>query len=129
MGKSFLNATVKVVDPGPPSGPSIGDTTQGTCGHSDWDSNCDTDPQGAFKANESGIHDLAACVARVKKCAMGNVASFSADHDDCSWYSECPGWPSLEDPSIYESQVVQQRGPMGQISPVAVFPYIVHSDN
>ena len=89
--------------------PPIGAVTNGTCGHTDWSLACDTASRGAFDARKEGIKDLAGCVARVKQCKQGAFASFSVDHNDCSWYSTCDGWPRLEDATLYQTEKV--RGP------------------
>ena len=93
----------------PPPLPPIGAVTNGTCGHTGWSTACDTDSRGAFDAKKEGIMDLAGCIARVKQCKQGAFASFSVDHNDCSWYSACDGWPRLEEPTLYQSENV--RGP------------------
>jgi hypothetical protein len=104
----LICATVQVVSL---HGPPVGSIVNGTCGHTDWDSNCDTDPKGAFHIEKEGIKDLAGCVARVKQCSQGLFASFSADHLDCSWYSACEGWPHLEDASIYQTEALPPPPP------------------
>jgi hypothetical protein len=67
--------------------PPVGAILNGTCGATTFGGDCDTAPKGAFK----GVATLAACVAKVKACKMGNYASFSnvPGNQDCSWYSEC----------------------------------------
>jgi hypothetical protein len=87
----------------------IGAVTNGTCGHTGWSVACDTASRGAFDARKEGIKDLAGCAARVKQCKQGAFASFSVDHNDCSWYSACDGWPRLEDATLYQTERV--RGP------------------
>jgi hypothetical protein len=71
----------------PPPPPPVGTILNGTCGPTNFGADCDTTPKGAFQ----GIATLAACVAKVKACKMGNFASFSnvPGNQDCSWYSEC----------------------------------------
>lgn len=95
----------------PPAPPApIGAVINGTCGHTDWSLACDTASRGAFDARKEGIKDLAGCVARVKQCKQGAFASFSVDHNDCSWYATCDGWPRLEDATLYQTEKV--RGPL-----------------
>jgi hypothetical protein len=89
--------------------PPVGAVVNGTCGHTDYTplAKCDTLPRGALR----GVTNLAECVARVKKCKQGVYASFSAAHNDCSWYSSCDRWPLLEDPGIYRTEVIKPLPP------------------
>ena len=95
------------------SPPPPGTIINGTCGHTDWGTDCDREPKGAFDTDKEGIKDLAACVARVSKCQQGLFASFSADphHHDCSWYNECEAWPRLEDAGIYQTEALRPPPP------------------
>ena len=60
--------------------------------------NCDTDGRGKWNARHHNITDMAACIAAVSKCKMGNFASFyppnQTDDGGCSWHLSCAGWPS-----------------------------------
>jgi len=94
-----------------PSLPPVGTVTNGTCGHTDWSVACNTASSGAFDARKEGIKDLAGCVARVNQCKQGAFASFSADHNDCSWYSACDDWPRLEDAALYQTERVRGSPP------------------
>lgn len=107
----------QLLGPPPPPLPPIGAVTNGSCGHTDWSSACDTASRGAFDARKEGIKDLAGCVARVKQCKQGAFASFSVDHNDCSWYSACDGWPRLEDPTLYQTEKLRGRPPPPGSSP------------
>ena len=95
--------------------PPVGSIANGTCGHTGYSGDCDTDPSGAFDTSKErpAIKDLAGCVARVRKCREGVFASFSAQHQDCSWYNQrkCGSWPNLEDLSIYQTEVVAPPAP------------------
>ena len=53
------------------SRPPVGSIINGTCGHTDFDSDCDKDTRGAFDTEKEGIKDLAGCVERVKQCRQG----------------------------------------------------------
>ena len=88
--KSFFAANVTVVGaPSPPGPTPAAMIVNGSCGHTDFESDCNTVALGAFNITKENITDLAGCVARIKKCAKVNFASFSADsnHMDCSWYA------------------------------------------
>jgi hypothetical protein len=129
--KSFFAANVTVDGILPAPAPIPGATiVNGSCGHTGFESDCNTAALGAFNITKENITDLAGCVARLKKCANVNFASFSADshHMDCSWYASCPSWPMLDDDAaIYQSETVRPvPPPPPPPGPVKVYPYIVH---
>ena len=128
--KSFFAANVSVsgVAPPPPATPA-GAVANGTCGHTDFATDCDAAARGAFNITKEGIKDLAGCVARVKRCDKAGFASFSADsqHMDCSWYRSCPTWPELEDGSLYQTETLRPAPPPpAPPAPLKVYPYLVH---
>lgn len=126
--KSFFTANVTTGGATPPAPAApVGKVINGTCGHSDWHSDCNAWPVGSFNTTVEGITDLAGCVARVKRCNKANFASFSANHTDCAWYRSCPAWPQLEDPSIYETEVLHPAPPPPPApGPLTVYPYQLH---
>jgi hypothetical protein len=136
--KSFFAANVTIHTVGAPArAPALAgganaalSIVNGSCGHTGFESDCNAAALGAFNITKENITDLAGCVARVKKCAKVNFASFSADpdHMDCSWYATCPGWPTLtDDAAIYQSETVRPvPPPPPPPASVKVYPYIVH---
>jgi len=85
--KAIVNATVKTNVPVPTE--PVGTTGKGTCGVTAVGGTCTEATSGAYDAKKEGITSLAECVAKVKGCSNGNYVSYSAKHEDCSWYSHC----------------------------------------
>ena len=76
--------------PTPPPNPADFETKPGNCGQTSWNDQCsDSSTSGAIHAKASSITTMAACKAFCSQCDACNFVSFSADHDDCSWYSSC----------------------------------------
>ena len=88
----------------------------GCCGgpHFSKHKDCDVDGRGVWNARENNLTDMAACVAAVSKCKMGNFASFypptATDDGACSWHWSCAGWPNAIDScaSVSSAYVTEQ---------------------
>ena len=63
----------------------------GYCGWTTKEGSCTKGTKGAWNADKHGIHNLADCAARCRRCANCHFVSLSlsSTHRDCSWYQEC----------------------------------------
>jgi hypothetical protein len=67
-----------------------GQTADGNCGGTHYESDCKTVSSGAWNITQHGIKNLDDCVAKAKQCGQnGNYVSFSTINHDCSWYAHC----------------------------------------
>ena len=60
----------------------------GACGATENGGDCDTDDQGAWPMAPPR-HSLATCIAMCRCCERCHYISYSAQHEDCSWFTAC----------------------------------------
>ena len=103
---------------GPPGSAPVAGTCGGTKWAENWQTQCQSASCGAIHARANNITSLGDCVAACRRCAACSFVSFqqgtssgaSHDHDDCSWYTNCPttGTSPRADMDKYRSQHVKQ---------------------
>ena len=96
----------------PPLDPSDFEPRKGNCGGTKYEppASCQTHmPSGAIRAQENGITTFKLCkdYCLLNCSATCNFVSFSASHDDCSWYSQC-SIRKLAPEADYVSSAVRQ---------------------
>ena len=75
--------------PTPASKASAPGDGQGACGITSFGGDCNEATSGAWRARQRGIRTLEHCAAAAEGCKYANYVSFSAQFDDCSWFSTC----------------------------------------
>ena len=68
---------------------SLGSPNLGHCGATAGEGDCAAGERGAWNTTAKGIGSLDACRARCKACGRCRYLSYSAYHEDCSWYHRC----------------------------------------